>query len=184
MTEYQKVGDQDIILHRDTDPHRKAWVYIYSLYRKYAPFPAEKDDNDRMLLTLIQWKDKWDPVYLGLRNMLLDVFQRNRASARTGAAGPEGSGEAAWKAAYAIYARFPYSPVTNDEWLAFYEACNEARRELGTDILLECLLHTINELHAAFPREIAQLKRQKTEKYFWRYPGEAFSLMEGEDCFD
>ena len=181
MTEYQKEGDQDIILHKDTDPHRKAWAYMYSVYKKYAPFPSKEGDSDRMLLTMIDWKDKWDPVYMGLRNMILDVFQRNRASERTGVPEPASDDQEAWKTAYGIYERFPYSPVTNSEWAAFYGACNEARQKLGTNILLECLLHMINEIHAAFPREIAQLRRMDTEKYYWRYPGEAFYLINGKE---
>ncbi|MBR5345788.1 MAG: hypothetical protein IK127_08205 [Clostridia bacterium] len=184
MVEYQRIGDQDIILHRDEDPHRKAWAYMYTVYKKYAPFPKSKEDSDRMLLTLMAWKDKWDPVYMGLRSMILDVFQRNRASDRTGAVTPDFDACEVWRTVYKIFERFPHSPVTNPEWIAFYNACNGARKRLGTNILLECLLHMVNELQAAFPREISELKRKETETYFWRYPGEAFMTMEGEDDLD
>ncbi len=166
------------------NPHESAWLYCWAVYRRYAPYPKSTDDNHRMILTLIGWHERSDPVFQCLEETLLELFQRNGAAERMGQPFPPEDAREAFSMAYRIFARYGGAPITAAEWTAFFTDCSEARRAHGPGLVLESLLHAVFAYWAELPRALARINRQKVEAWFRKYPGEADYYRNGEDKLD
>ena len=160
-------------------PQRKTWDYCAAVYERWQPWPQNREEGDRMLLTLLQWHDKDNPLFRMLRDTILEVFQQAKSADTAGCPFPDFDHSLIWESAWSVLECFGDGMLEATQWLKFFRLCGRYRQSFPDCLLLESLLNGIHNYYTGFFRGVVEYKCRKREAYLLAHPEEIFLLKQG-----